>query len=100
MTTPACALTPFKLSNYATAQLAVEQSHFLDNPSSHNWKQTIRAMFIHQQVQHIVRRGGVLGAYELCQALVDLPLEQWDDAISVHSVGSTVQDALQEYAVF
>jgi hypothetical protein len=100
MKTPACALTPFKLSNYATAQLAVEQSHFLDNPSSHNWKQTIRAMFVHQQVKHIVSRGGLLGAYELCQALVDLPLEQWDDAISVHSTGSTVQEALQEYAIF
>jgi hypothetical protein len=57
-------------------------------------------MFVHQQVQHIVKRGGVLGAYELCQELVDLPLEKWDDAISMHSVGSTVQDALQEYAVF
>lgn len=100
MKTPACALTPFKLSNYATSQLAVAQSHFLDNPSSYNWKHAIRAMFVHQQVQHIVSRGGVLGAYELCQALVDLPLEQWDDAISVHSTGSTVQEALQEYAVF
>jgi hypothetical protein len=94
MKTPACALTPFKLSNYATAQLAVEQSHFLDNPSSHNWKQTIRAMFVYQQVQHIVKRGGVLGAYELCEALVDLPLEQWDDAISVHATGYSVSDAL------
>jgi len=98
MNTTACALTPFKLSNYATAQLAVEQSHFLDNPSSHNWKQTIRAMFVHQQVQHIVSRGGLLGAYELCETLVGLPLDNWDDAISVHATGKNVRDALAETA--
>jgi hypothetical protein len=94
MSTPSCPLTPFKLSNYATAQLAVAQSRFLDNPNSYNWKEAVHAMFVYQQVQHVVSRGSVLGAYELCQELVDLPLEKWDDAISVHATGSTVDDAL------
>jgi hypothetical protein len=99
-TASSCALTPFKLSNYAIAQLAVAQSNFLANPSSYFWEETIHAMFVHQQVQHIVNRGGLLGAYELCETLVGLPLDNWDDAISVHSTGSNVREALQEYAVF
>ena len=98
MTTPSSSLTPFKLSNYATAQLAVAQSHFLDNPSSYNWKNALHAMFVHQQVQYVINRIPLSGAYDLCQTLVDLPLEQWDDAISMHSIGMTVADAIAAHA--
>jgi hypothetical protein len=93
-TASTCALTPFKLTNYATAELANAQSNFLQNPTSTNWGRAIHAMFVYQQVQYVCNRGGLLGAYELCETLVGLPLDNWDDAISVHSTGKNVRDAL------
>jgi hypothetical protein len=35
----------------------------------------------------------------LCEELTALPLEQWDDAISLYSVNMTVSDAISAHAI-
>ena len=96
--TTANKMTTWKLGRYAHVQLTACQSAFAETPSSYNWRQTLRSMFVYQQVQYVLDRGARINADDLCERLTVLPLEQWDDAISLHTVGMTVSDAIAAHA--
>jgi len=97
-TTTANKMTAWKLGRYATVQLLSNQSAFAETPSSYNWGQTLRAMFVYQQVQYLLSRGLLFRLDVLCEELTDLPIEKWDDAISLYSVNMTVSDAIAAHA--
>lgn len=97
--TTANKMTAFKLGRHATVQLLSAQSAFAETPSSYNWAQTLRAMFVYQQVQYLLSHGMLFRLDALCAELTDLPIEKWDDAISMYSVNMTVADAISAHAV-
>jgi hypothetical protein len=55
-------------------------------------------MFVYQQVQYLLSRGLLFRLDVLCEELTDLPIEKWDDAISLYSVNMTVSDAIAAHA--
>jgi hypothetical protein len=91
-------MTAWKLGRYATVQMVSAQSAFAETPSSYNWRQALRAMFVYQQVQHLLSRGLLFRLDGLCEELTVLPIEKWDDAISVYSVNMTVSEAINAHA--
>lgn len=56
-------------------------------------------MFVYQQVQYLLSHGLLFRLDALCEELTALPLEQWDDAISLYSVNMTVSDAISAHAI-
>jgi hypothetical protein len=97
--TTANKMTAWKLSRHATVQLLSAQSAFADSPSSYNWTQTLRTMFVYQQVQYLLSHGMLFRLDALCDELTALPIEKWDDAISLYSVNMTVSDAIATHAI-
>jgi hypothetical protein len=94
-------IAPATVIDFAEVRFDQCQSEFKANPNSVNWRNLLQAMFIHQQVQYVAHRAGMNEIYELCEILSQHEhIGGWDDAISIHSTGMKVQDALQEYAVF
>jgi hypothetical protein len=91
-------LSPYDVIQWAKKRLAVAQREFAKNPNSTNWNVALRAMFVWQQVEHTFLRGGVRSAYSLCSDLGELPYGEWDDVISLATVGTTVGQALQDFA--
>lgn len=98
-TTTANKMTAWKLGRHSTVQLLSAQSAFAESPTSYNWHQTLRAMFVYQQVQYLLSHGLLFRLDALCEELTALPLEQWDDAISLYSVNMTVSDAISAHAI-
>jgi hypothetical protein len=81
--------------------LAAAQKSFAKHPNAANWRDCLRLMFTHQQLEMVLRSSTVCDRYKLAFDLIENnEPEQWQEIISRATTGNGVRQNLQEFAVF
>lgn len=80
--------------------LAAAQKAFAKHPNAINWRDCLRLMFTHQQLEFALRSASV-DRYKLAFDLIaNNEPDQWQEIISRATTGNSVHQNLQEFAVF
>jgi len=83
---------------WAKRMIDYTQRQFKKNPSSINWNECLRALFVYQQLEYATRSRTV-DRDALLDTLAVTPLGGWGDAICIATVGTSVKQSLQDFAV-
>ena len=80
--------------------LAAAQKSFAKNPNAVNWRDCLRLMFTHQQLEYVLRSSTVCDRYKLAFDLTANPVSEWQEIISRATTNGSVYENLKEFAVF
>lgn len=85
-----------RLTTYASKQLRSAQAKFAKNPNAGNWNACLRTMLVYQQAHYVLN--GTRDWSALFSTLERAYQDNWDAIICQHTLGQSVNEALESHA--